>query len=246
MKRTLVPATLAALEVTAGWLPASHAQDKTLKTKEDRVSYSMGLVFGQRIQGELPDLKMESFMKGLQDGYDKNAKPLMSKDEVRKTLTEFQQAERKKQVEKFKKMAKENKKKSDAFLAANAKKPGVKTTKSGLQYEVVKAGNGPKPKLGDEVTVHYTGKLIDGKVFDSSRKRGKPVTFELGDVIPGWKEGLQLMHEGARYKLFIPPKLAYGEGGNRTIGPNEALIFDVELLKVKHKQDGKNGSGKSD
>ena len=243
MKRTLVPATLAALVVTAGWLPATHAADKSLKTKQDKVSYSMGLVFGQRIQGELPDLKMKSFIKGIEDGYDKNAKPLMSKEEVRQALTQFQKDERKKQEEAFKKTAEANKKKSEAFLAANAKKPGVKTTQSGLQYKVEKKGSGPKPKPGDQVTVHYTGTLIDGTVFDSSRKRGKPVTFELGDVIPGWKEGLQLMHEGARYKFYIPAKLAYGEQGNRSIGPNEALIFDVELLKVKPAKDnGKNDS----
>ena len=240
MKRTLVPAAVAALVVTASWIPVAHSADKTLKTKEDRTSYSMGLVFGQRLQADLPNLKMKTFIQGMQDGYDKNAKPLMSEKEVHQTLAEFHKEQRKKQVEMFKKAAAENKKKSDAFLAANAKKPGVKTTKTGLEYKVEKAGTGPKPKPGDEVTVHYTGELIDGTVFDSSRQRGKPVTFQLGDVIPGWKEGLQLMHEGARYKFYIPPKLAYGEGGNRTIGPNEALIFDVELLKVKH-QDKKSG-----
>jgi len=101
-----------------------------------------------------------------------------------------------------------------------------------LQYEVLEAGNGPQPGASETVTVHYTGELLDGEVFDSSRERGEPVSFRLDQVIPGWTEGLQLMNEGARYKLYIPSNLAYGPGGNRTIGSNETLVFDVELLVV--------------
>src|SRR5699024_9767189 len=115
-------------------------------------------------------------------------------------------------------------------------KEGVKVTDSGLQYKVLKEGDGAQPDADDSVTVHYTGKLIDGTVFDSSRERGKPTTFPVNAVIPGWTEALQLMHEGAKYKLFIPPELAYGvRGAGAKIGPNEALIFEVELLKVNKK-----------
>ncbi|WP_231883654.1 MULTISPECIES: FKBP-type peptidyl-prolyl cis-trans isomerase [Methylomonas] len=122
----------------------------------------------------------------------------------------------------------------EAFLAENAKKPGVVTTASGLQYQVVTEGSGAQPGPTDNVTVHYQGTTIDGKEFDSSYKRGAPASFPLNRVIPGWTEGLQLMKEGAKYRLFIPAKLAYGErGAGRDIGPNSALIFDVELIKAR-------------
>ncbi|MDT4331953.1 FKBP-type peptidyl-prolyl cis-trans isomerase [Methylomonas sp. MED-D] len=122
----------------------------------------------------------------------------------------------------------------EAFLAENAKKPGIVTTASGLQYQVVTEGSGAQPGPTDNVTVHYQGTTIDGKEFDSSYKRGAPASFPLNRVIPGWTEGLQLMKEGAKYRLFIPAKLAYGErGAGRDIGPNSALIFDVELIKAR-------------
>lgn len=128
----------------------------------------------------------------------------------------------------------ENKVAGEKFLAENAKKPTVKTTTSGLQYEVITAGTGKvKPNASDSVTVHYKGTTIDGKEFDSSYSRGEPTSFPLNAVIPGWTEGVQLMTEGAKYKFFIPSNLAYGENGaGGAIGPNEALIFDVELIKI--------------
>lgn len=128
----------------------------------------------------------------------------------------------------------ENKAAGEAFLAENAKKPGVVTTASGLQYQIITEGTGATPSATDNVSVHYQGTTIDGKEFDSSYKRGAPATFPLNRVIPGWTEGLQLMKEGGKSKLFIPSNLAYGErGAGRDIGPNSALIFDVELIKVK-------------
>lgn len=129
---------------------------------------------------------------------------------------------------------KENLAKSNKFLEENKKKQGVQTTASGLQYEVIKAGTGATPKVENEVTVHYEGKLINGKVFDSSIKRGEPATFGVGQVIPGWTEALQRMKVGDKWRLFIPPNIAYGErGAGGDIGPNETLIFEVELLEVK-------------
>lgn len=128
----------------------------------------------------------------------------------------------------------ENKAAGETFLAANAKKPGVTTTSSGLQYEIISEGSGTIPKASDSVTVHYRGTTIDGKEFDSSYSRGEPITFALNRVIAGWTEGLQLMKEGAKHRLYIPSDLAYGErGAGGVIGPNSTLIFDVELIKVK-------------
>lgn len=127
-----------------------------------------------------------------------------------------------------------NEKAGQAFLETNAKAEGVKQTASGLQYKVIKEGEGKRPGPTSKVTVHYEGRNLEGKVFDSSYKRGKPATFPLNRVIPGWTEGLQLMREGAHYQLFIPPNLAYGHrGAGRDIGPSETLIFDVELIKVE-------------
>ena len=127
-----------------------------------------------------------------------------------------------------------NKKKGEEFLAENKKKPGVKTTESGLQYLVLKEGTGKKPELDDNVLCHYHGTLIDGTVFDSSVDRGEPASFPVNRVIPGWTEVLQLMKEGSKWRVFIPSKLAYGQrGAPPKIGPNETLIFEIELLQVK-------------
>jgi FKBP-type peptidyl-prolyl cis-trans isomerase FklB len=125
-----------------------------------------------------------------------------------------------------------NREAGEQFLAENGERDEVTTTESGLQYEVLEEGNGEKPGPEDEVKVHYTGELLSGEVFDSSRERGEPVTFRLNQVIEGWTEGLQLMSEGSRFKLYIPSDLAYGPGGNMSIGPNETLVFDVELLDI--------------
>ncbi len=132
------------------------------------------------------------------------------------------------------KSAEENKKAGAAFLAENAKKEGVVTTASGLQYKILKQGDGAKPSAADNVTVHYEGKTLDGKVFDSSYKRGTPATFPLNRVIAGWTEGVQLMQEGSKYRFYIPSDLAYGpRGAGSDIGPNETLIFDVELIAIQ-------------
>ncbi|HEY7160344.1 MAG TPA: FKBP-type peptidyl-prolyl cis-trans isomerase, partial [Acidobacteriota bacterium] len=130
--------------------------------------------------------------------------------------------------------AEDNKKKGDAFLAENKTKEGVVTTASGLQYKVLRPGKGPKPKLEDTVTTHYRGTLLDGTEFDSSYKRNEPVSFQLKGVIPGWTEALQLMETGAKWQIFIPADLAYGpKGAGGVIGPNETLIFEVELISIQ-------------
>ncbi|MFE8071187.1 FKBP-type peptidyl-prolyl cis-trans isomerase [Marinobacteraceae bacterium S3BR75-40.1] len=241
MNKKLIPATLAGLLLAGSLSAPAFSADPALDSQDAKVGYSMGLMFGKRMSSDLPDLNMETFISGLRDGL-KGAEPKLSQQEMQQAMQAFQQEQRKKQMQQFEEQSKANLEKSKAFLEENAKQEGVKTTDSGLQYQVVEEGDGKSPGADDRVKVHYTGKLIDGTVFDSSRKRGEPVTFRLKDVIPGWTEGLQLMKEGGRMKLYLPPDLAYGPGGNRSIGPNEALIFDVELLEV-NPEEGKGGEG---
>ncbi|MCM1519105.1 MAG: FKBP-type peptidyl-prolyl cis-trans isomerase [Pseudoflavonifractor sp.] len=159
--------------------------------------------------------------------------PKMTYDEAKEEIRRFFTAMEEKQREAAAEMAKVNEEAGSAFLAENGKRSEVKTTASGLQYEIIEEGEGASPKAGDQVTVHYTGKLIDGTVFDSSVERGEPATFGVTQVIPGWVEALQMMKEGAKWRLFIPSQLAYGpNGAGNVIGPNATLIFDVELIKV--------------
>src|SRR2546422_5588546 len=161
-------------------------------------------------------------------------KPALKPEEVREILMKFQQEMMAKGETKNKADAEKNQKAGDAFLAENARKEGVKTTASGLQYKVLKSGSGASPKKTDSVKVHYHGTLIDGKVFDSSVQRGEPVTCQVGGVIPGWVEALQLMKVGDKWQLFIPAKLAYGEViPDPVIGPNATLVFEVELLGIE-------------
>lgn len=231
MKKTLLSATLAGLVLSAGALSPALAEEVSLDSEEKKVSYSMGLIFGQRMASDIQDVDTDTFVAGIRDGLE-DKEPKLTDEEIRTVLEGFQQKQQEKQMQEMKQMADENLAASTEFLESNAKREGVKTTESGLQYEVITEGSGDSPSADDMVKVHYTGTLTDGTVFDSSRERGEPVTFKLSDVIPGWTEGLQMMKEGGRWKLYLPPELAYGPGGNRSIGPNEALIFDVELLEV--------------
>ncbi|MBI4838452.1 MAG: FKBP-type peptidyl-prolyl cis-trans isomerase, partial [Nitrospirae bacterium] len=161
---------------------------------------------------------------------------LLTDDELRETLTALQKDLSAKQQERMQGLLDKNKKEGAAFLEGNKKKEGVKTTASGLQYNVIKEGTGKTPKASDTVKVNYSGKLIDGTEFDSSYKRGEPATFQVGGVIAGWTEALQLMKEGAKWQLVIPSNLAYGEtGAGNVIEPNSVLIFEVELLAVTEK-----------
>ena len=160
--------------------------------------------------------------------------PDMSQEDYQQTMQKFQATMEEKANAEAQKAASENSEKGKAYLAENAKKEGVKVTASGLQYEVIKEGTGKKPAATDTVSVHYEGTLINGQVFDSSIRRGQPVEFPLSRVIPGWTEGVQLMSVGSKYRFVIPSNLAYGEhGAGGAIGPNETLIFEVELLDIK-------------
>ncbi len=199
----------------------------------DRLSYALGLSMGNNFKSSgIESINVQDFADGVAAVFYGSA-PKMSYDDAKEEIRKFFTALEEKQREAASKMAEVNKAAGDAFLAENGKRVEVKTTPSGLQYEVLTEGDGPTPAATDQVEVHYTGKLIDGTVFDSSVDRGMPATFGVTQVIPGWVEALQLMKAGSKWRLFIPSQLAYGpQGAGNIIGPNATLIFDVELLKV--------------
>lgn len=199
----------------------------------DKLSYALGMSMGHNFKGTgIKTLNSADFAAGVASVYD-GVKPEMNFDEAKRIVNEyFAKLEAEMQAEAAK-QGEVNRKNGEAFLTENAKREGIKVTESGLQYEVLESGKGDSPKASDNVEVHYTGKLIDGTVFDSSVERGVPASFGVTQVIPGWVEALQLMHEGDKWRLYIPSDLAYGpNGAGGVIGPNMTLIFDVELLRV--------------
>ena len=205
-------------------------ENKTL----DRISYALGLSMGNNFRASgISELNVQDFADGVAAVFF-GATPKMTYDEAKAEIQNFFAELEKKQRAAAEEAGKQNKEAGEAFLAENGKRVEVKTTPSGLQYEVLTEGDGPMPEATDQVEVHYTGKLIDGTVFDSSVDRGVPATFGVTQVIPGWVEALQLMKAGSKWRLFIPSNLAYGPNGapGSPIGPNSTLIFDVELLKV--------------
>lgn len=232
IKRTLVAAatlSLCCLSHSA-WSEGNKATK--LEDKKDKISYSIGMDVGKSIQKQKIELNPEMFLAGLKDGL-ANKYGLMTEDEVRQTLLAIQTEILEKQNSEMKAMASKNLADGEKFLADNKKQKGIVTTPSGLQYRIIKEGTGDSPKATDTVTTHYRGKLIDGTEFDSSYSRGEPARFAVNAVIPGWTEALQIMKPGAKWELFIPPKLAYGESGiGQLIGPNSTLIFEVELVSV--------------
>ncbi|MDE3057050.1 MAG: FKBP-type peptidyl-prolyl cis-trans isomerase [Bacteroidota bacterium] len=212
---------------------ASKAAKTELKTQKDKLSYTIGTNIGENFKKQGIDVDAKFLLKGITDGLE-GKKYLLTDDEMKQVMMALQKKMIAKQSKEFAKIAETNKKTSEDFLAANKTKDSVVTMPDGLQYKILREGTGKMPTKSDTVVVNYQGRLIDGTVFDDSYQRGEPVTFPLGGVIPGWIEALQLMKEGSKWELYIPSELAYGErGAGQHIGPNEALIFDVELLKVK-------------
>src|SRR5213596_3411595 len=198
------------------------------KDQKDKVSYSLGLNIGFNLGRQNVPINPDALVAGIKDAI--AGKPQLTPDQIKETMTAFEKDMEQKQ----KTAADKNATEGTKFLEENKKKEGVKTTASGLQYKVVKDGTGAQPKATDTVTVNYRGTLIDGTEFDSSYKRGQPATFPVNGVIKGWTEALQLMKQGAKYQLFIPSNLAYGERAmGPDIGPNSTLIFEVELLDAK-------------
>ncbi|VAX46433.1 putative FKBP-type peptidyl-prolyl cis-trans isomerase FkpA precursor [Acinetobacter calcoaceticus] len=199
---------------------------------KEQFSYSYGYLMGRNNTDALTDLNLDTFYQGLQEGAQSKTARLTD-EEMAKAINDYKKTLEAKQLVEFQKTGQLNIQAGTAFLAENAKKSGVITTKSGLQYQVLKEGNGQKPKATSRVKVNYEGRLLDGTVFDSSIARNHPVEFQLSQVIAGWTEGLQTMKEGGKTRFFIPANLAYGEvGAGDSIGPNSTLIFDIELLQV--------------
>lgn len=213
----------------------SNAASSLIKTEKDKLSYTIGADIGENFRKQNINIDVKVLLQGLNDAINEK-KLLMSTEQMEHTLQNFQKGMIKKKAEEFKGISQKNKKEGENFLKANKGKKGIKTTKSGLQYKVITQGKGRLPSTKDTVTVNYKGTLLDGTVFDSTEKTGKPVSFKLTEVIKGWTEILQKMKPGARCKVFIPPELAYGERGvGGPIGPNATLIFDIHLVSIKSK-----------
>ena len=211
-----------------------------LKTEDDNISYSLGFSMGSNFKKEELKVKLEIFQKGMKDGFTGSGQ-ILNEEEVSKTMMGLQQKMRAKKQAEYKERMEEKKKQGEAniekgkkFLEENKAKEGVVTLKSGLQYKILKKGTGASPKATDTVKCQYRGTTIDGKEFDSSYKRDEPAKFALNRVIKGWTEGLQLMKEGGKWQFFVPAALGYGErGAGQNIGPNEVLIFEIELIGIE-------------
>ncbi|HUP90723.1 MAG TPA: FKBP-type peptidyl-prolyl cis-trans isomerase [Solimonas sp.] len=215
--------------------PASGS-NAALTTDAQKFGYAIGVDLGKSLQPVKQDVDVAALKAGLDDAFT-GATPKMddaAREEIKNTVAKKMQE---RQMQERTEQAAKAKDEGEKFLAENGKRAGVKTTASGLQYEVLTEGKGAHPKTTDRVTVHYKGTLINGEEFDSSYSRGQPVTFLLANVIPGWTEGVQLMTPGSKYKFFIPSNLAYGErGAGVKIGPNSTLVFEVELIGIEKEE----------
>lgn len=209
------------------------AKSSGLKTEKQQASYMVGMSVGKSLAPIKDDVDMDTVIKAMKT-VAAGDKPLLSDEQAQQVAQAFDQRLQAKRAAEAEASAKKNASDGEAFLAANAKKPGVKTTASGLQYQVITEGKGPKPTADDMVKVNYKGELLDGTEFDNSYERGEPAQFALQQVAPGWAEGVQLMPVGSKYKLWIPSKLGYGETGTPggPIPPNATLVFEVELLDI--------------
>lgn len=227
MKMKLVAAAVMSVMMSS----TMAAADANLKTDADKLSYSIGSDLGKNFKRQSIDINPQIMAEGIADGM--AGKTKLTDDQMKEVLTKFQKEIMAKRAADMSKKAAENKEVGTKFLTENKKKSGVVTLASGLQYKVIKNGSGIKPQKEDTITVEYTGHLINGEVFDSTAKSGKPATFKLAQVIPGWIEALQLMPAGSTWEIYVPASLAYGDrsvGG--PIGPNETLIFNIHLISV--------------
>jgi FKBP-type peptidyl-prolyl cis-trans isomerase len=241
-------ATLLLLSLVFAFVSSTRAQDKTATSKsaeakpaaadpalKDKVSYFIGTQIGHDFQRNGIELNMDVFVEAINDALAEKPSKYAEAD-LEAAMQQFKAEMVSKQKAQMDAASGNNTAEGEKFLAENGKRDGVTTTASGLQYEVLKKADGPKPTAADTVTVHYRGTLINGKEFDSSYSRNEPTSFPLNGVIPGWTEGLQLMNVGSKYKFFVPSKLAYADRGSGDIGPNATLIFEVELLSIGDKK----------
>lgn len=230
MKMKLVTAAVLGLAMSTT-MAAPDAN--SLPTDKDKLSYSIGADLGKNFKTQGIEISPEALTKGLQDGMN-GTQLILTEQQMKDVLNKFQKDLMAKRTSEFNKKSEENKTKGEAFMSTNKSKEGVVALPSGLQYKIIETGTGAKPGKSDTVTVEYTGHLIDGTVFDSTDKTGKPATFQVSQVIPGWTEALQLMPAGSTWEVYVPANLAYGPrsvGG--PIGPNETLIFKIHLISVK-------------
>lgn len=229
---TLVTAPLLLGALAACQEQAKEPEPMTLDTPEKRLSYGVALRMGERMVADGMAMDVDAYALGMRDAFE-GAEPRLTEEEITAEMMAFQERMQAEREAEQALLSAGNAEAGAAFLAENAQREGVMVTESGLQYEVLEAGTGASPSTDDQVEVHYRGTLIDGTVFDSSYDRGETVTFGVTQVIAGWTEALQLMQEGAKYKLYIPSDLAYGAGGaGQLIGPNSTLVFEVELIDV--------------
>jgi len=237
-KTTTPPAAKPAKPAATKSVTASGAKTTaplTLTTTKAKLSYALGMNFGENLHKQSVEVDPSIVVRGMKDGL-AGGKTLMTEEEARTAITDLMAGLRKQHEEQMQKAGEDNKKDGETFLAANKSKPGVLALPSGLQYKILQAGTGPKPAATDSVVCNYRGTLINGKEFDSSYKRGQPATFPVGGVIKGWTEALQLMPAGSKWQLFIPSELAYGpRGAGADIGPNATLVFEVELISIQEK-----------
>ena len=215
---------------------ATSKASQTLTTQKDKVSYSIGMDIGTTIKQQGFDVDPALVALGMNHAFADNATTLLTQEQAKEVLAQWQQDMMQKRIEAIKKQAEENAAAGKAFLEANAKKEGVVTLDSGLQYKILEEGNGTRPAVDDIVTVHYKGTLTNGTEFDSTYSRNQPATFPVNGVIKGWTEALQKMKTGGHWMLYIPAELAYGERqAGPVIGPNSTLVFDVTLLSIQDK-----------
>lgn len=207
-------------------------EQPALATQQDKVNYGIGVNIISSIKQQGVNIDLDLVTRGMRDAYS-GGKLLLNDEELRKAIDQYQTAVRQKRAHIMAKTAEDNKKAGDAFLAGNAKKEGVVTLPSGLQYQVLKAGDGRMPVASDTVECNYRGIFVDGTEFESTYRTGQPATFKVSEVITGWREALQRMPSGSQWRLFIPSQLAYGPRGSGRIGPNAALIFEIDLLSIK-------------
>jgi FKBP-type peptidyl-prolyl cis-trans isomerase FklB len=234
-KAQKAPATTAKPGQASGTARAKSTTPLTLKTQQDKASYAVGLGLGKSLKRDGVDVDPAIVSRGLRDAL-AGGKTLLTDDEVKTTMTAVQADVRKRQEAKLQVAGETNKQEGEAFLAANKTQEGVVALPSGLQYKVLKEGTGPKPTATDSVVCNYRGTLLNNTEFDSSYKRGQPITLPVNGVIKGWTEALQLMPVGSKWQLFVPSELAYGaRGAGGAIGPNATLVFEIELLSIQAK-----------
>ena len=227
--------SLTVIFLVAALIACSQNEQTNVKIEnaQDSASYSIGYNIGKNIKTQIKDINNDAFLKGLGHAI-KGDSSLFTDQEMTQLIQDFQQKATVKRNNEMKEIGEKNEAAGKSFLEENKKKEGVFTTASGLQYKILKKGDGPKPKKDDRVTVNYVGKLIDGREFDSSIKRGKPATFGVSQVIPGWTEALLLMPVGSKWELYIPSSLGYGNRqASELLTPNSTLIFEVELLGIE-------------